>query len=76
MHEADVLLLIEFYGQNKSNVYVPKSYRPPPPKPTWRYPNYVEIAWLQTAHKYTIAFELICHCFEICGLRNETVSFR
>lgn len=34
----------------------------------------VDIDCVLTAHKYTIAFELICHCLEMCGLRDETVK--
>lgn len=72
-HEADVILLTESDSQTKSNVYVPKN-RPPPPMPNDRFPSYVGIDWVITAHKYTIAFELVCHCLEMCGLRNETVT--
>lgn len=37
-------------------------------------PHFIDCAWIQIAHKYTIAFESICHCLELCGLRKETVS--
>lgn len=42
--------------------------------PNRRDPYFLDRAWIQTAHKYTIAFESVCHCLELCGLRNETVS--
>lgn len=32
--------------------------------------------WSKTAHKYTIAFEIVCHCLEVSGLRQEAVRFR
>lgn len=38
-----------------------------------RFPNHVEVDWIHVTHKYTIAFELVCHCLELCGLRKETV---
>lgn len=42
--------------------------------PTQHDRKYIGSAWIQTAHKYTITFELVCHCLELCGLRKETVS--
>lgn len=42
--------------------------------PTRDDPHFIDRAWIQTAHKYTIAFESVCHCLELCGLRKETVS--
>lgn len=42
--------------------------------PTRRDPYFMDRAWIQTAHKYTIAFESVCHCLELCGLGKETVS--
>lgn len=42
--------------------------------PTRPDPNFIDAAWIQAAHKYTIAFESVCHCLELCGLRKETVS--
>ncbi|XP_055326137.1 uncharacterized protein LOC129579973 [Sitodiplosis mosellana] len=71
-HEADILLLTEFDGHSKGNVYVPKSFRPPPSKPNWRDSGHVDISWIQTVHKYTITYELVCHCLELCGLRKKT----
>ena len=47
----------------------------PPSKLDQRLPN-ISGAWPETAHKYTIAFEIICHCLEVCGLRRETVRFQ
>ncbi|XP_055326138.1 uncharacterized protein LOC129579974 [Sitodiplosis mosellana] len=75
-HEADILMLTESDGRSKNNVYVPKSFRPPPPMPNWRHPEYVAMSWVQTAHKYTIAFDLVRHCLELCGLRRETDSIQ
>ncbi|XP_055304272.1 uncharacterized protein LOC129569461 [Sitodiplosis mosellana] len=69
-HEADVLLLTELDGRSKGNVYVPRNC-PPPPMPNTRVSNYVDVSWIQTAHKYTIAYELVCHCLELSGLRTE-----
>lgn len=37
-------------------------------------PEVVEKGWIQAAHRYTIAFEIICHSLEICGLRSQTVN--
>lgn len=42
--------------------------------PTQHDLKYIGGAWINTAHKYTIAFESVCHCLELCGLRKETVS--
>ncbi|XP_031619086.1 uncharacterized protein LOC116338142 isoform X2 [Contarinia nasturtii] len=71
-HDADILLVTELDGRSKGNVYVPKNAkRPPPPMPNQHYPRYVEFPWVRIAHKYTIAFEHVCHCLEICGLRKE-----
>lgn len=39
-------------------------------------PHHIDGSWIQTAHKYTIAFESVCHCLELCGLRKETVSIQ
>lgn len=36
--------------------------------------KFIDRTWIQTAHKYTIAFESVCHCLELCGLRKETVN--
>lgn len=73
-HEADILLLTELDGRSKGNVYMPRNFCPPPPMPDTHYPSFVDISWVQIAHKYTIAYELICHCLELCGLRKETVK--
>lgn len=55
------------------NIYTQKSVRSPPEIPDERFPKNIDVLWIQAAHKYTIAFELVCHCFELCGLRKETV---
>lgn len=70
--EARIILQTESDGQSKSNVYGPEN---PPPIPDDNFPRYIEIDWVLKAHKYTIAFELVCHCLELCGLRKETVIF-
>ncbi|XP_055304268.1 uncharacterized protein LOC129569458 [Sitodiplosis mosellana] len=59
--EAEVILLTESDGQSKNRaaVFLPNSFR-------------VKGSWIHTAHKYTVAFETVCHCLEICGLRKET----
>lgn len=36
--------------------------------------HFIDRAWIQIAHKYTITFESVCHCLELSGLRKETVS--
>lgn len=73
--ECDNILLAEWDGQSKNNVYVPRGCRPLPPKLKPYNPNvFVDFDWVQAAHKYTISFELICHCLEICGLRKLSVS--
>lgn len=67
--EAAIILLSERNRQSKrGNGNVPSAVA------NWRSPSHFEGSWIQTAHKYTITFELICHCLEICGLRGETVS--
>lgn len=73
-HEAEIIQRTESDGQSKGNVYKPKRFCPPPPLPNDNFPRYVELDWVITAHKYTIAFELICHCLELCGLGKETVN--
>ncbi|XP_031628705.1 uncharacterized protein LOC116344351 [Contarinia nasturtii] len=32
----------------------------------------MEMSWIQLAHKYTISFEIVCHCLELCGFRKQT----
>ncbi|XP_055320075.1 uncharacterized protein LOC129577310 [Sitodiplosis mosellana] len=44
--------------------------------PTKHDRNFIDLEWIQVAHKYTIAFEAICHCLELCGLRKETDLIR
>lgn len=69
--EAAIIFLSERNRQSKrGNENVPAQ----PAVVNWRSPSHFEGSWIQTAHKYTIAFELICHCLEICGFRGETVS--
>lgn len=57
-----------------NNVLTPVSARPSPKMPENHYIGHVETVWIQAAHKYTIAFELIGHCLELCGMRKETVN--
>lgn len=73
-HEAEVILKTEMEGQSKNNSYRPTNC-PPPPMPKQEFPNYIKLNWVLTAHKYTITFELVCHCLELCDLRKETVNF-
>lgn len=61
-------------SETKDSVNTPNPNRSPPPMPDNRSPGDINVFWIQTAHKYTITFELICHCLELCGLRKETVS--
>ncbi|XP_055326140.1 uncharacterized protein LOC129579976 isoform X2 [Sitodiplosis mosellana] len=66
--EANAILEVESSVQSATN---PRTSRTPPPKPQWKWDD-ADASWVQIAHKYTITFELICHCLEVCGLRNET----
>lgn len=71
---ADIILLTELDGNSRSNTYRPKNVRlPPPTMPNWKLKHSTPSS-IQMAHKYTITFELVCHCLELCGLRKETVS--
>lgn len=72
---AEMILLTEQKDQNRNDVDGERNFNSPPPMPNERYPNYVELAWVQAAHKYSICFELVCHCLELCGLRKETVRY-
>lgn len=67
------ILKLEKQLETKNMTSVERSSRGPPPLPKTRYPNHIKVAWIQTAHKYTIAFEMVCHCLELSGLRQETV---
>lgn len=60
--------------ETKDSVNIQNPNRLPPPMPDNRSPGDINVLWIQTAHKYTITFELICHCLELCGLRKEKVS--
>lgn len=60
----------------QDNIHAQRLARSPPEFPNEPFPQYVDLLWIQAAHKYTIAFELVCHCFEVCGLRNETVRMK
>lgn len=67
--DADLVFQTEIDGQKMTGT------KPWLNKKDDRFPEYVDIDWVLIAHKYTIAFELICHCLEMCGLRDETVNF-
>lgn len=72
--DEDVIIRrTELDGQRKNSGYKPKSFCPPPSTPAWRDPGFVRRQEICTVHKYTVAFETVCHCLEICGLRKETV---
>lgn len=71
--ESIVFLNSEKQHETKAGVHVQRSVRQPPPMPKMRYPEHVEVEWIQLAHIYTIGYELVCHCLEMCGLRQETV---
>lgn len=41
-----------------------------------RLPEFVGLESIQTAHKYGIAYMVVCHALEVCGLRKEMVSLK
>lgn len=75
--EADVIFLTESEAETKRNANLTMENAsaplPPPPMPNDQYPSYAKMSWVLLAHKYTITFELICHCLELCGMRRRTV---
>lgn len=68
-----MILLTETLNQHSHDVIGTRNFGSPPPMPSDQFPTYVELNWVQAAHKYSICFELVCHCLEFCGLRKETV---
>ncbi|XP_055326141.1 uncharacterized protein LOC129579977 [Sitodiplosis mosellana] len=69
-HEANTIQQMEMERNIKTELDLPRGTSPPS-KLNQRIPN-INGAWVQTAHKYTIAYEMICHCLEVSGLRKET----
>lgn len=56
-----MILLTEHKDENRDDVVGERNFFVPPPMPSQSHPNYVELAWVQAAHKYSICFELVCH---------------
>lgn len=73
--EANNIMLSEWEEQSKNIAKVAHNSQSGLQMPLSYCPD-VEITWVHTAHRYTISFELICHCLEICGLRKHTVRFK
>ncbi|XP_031619155.1 uncharacterized protein LOC116338187 [Contarinia nasturtii] len=66
--EAEVILQVELNCQTKRSS-VRRIHRPPVMP---RFAGAIEKSWVQICHKYTISFELVCHCLELCGMRQHT----
>lgn len=70
--ESKNLLETEWYFRMKRKAAVPE-FRCPPRIAKRNLPKDMKMEWIQMAHKYGIAYSLICNALEVCGLRKETV---